>query len=152
MAPSQTCRLKRFCLLVWFENDIDFETDPVDIGNTGFAWYRVTDIIESRERALDEVRSDVVTAWKNAERTKRNADLASEILKEIKGGKSLEALALERDLTVEAVTDVTRQGAPSFPVIAAEQGLRRPGWSQNVGCRWHHTICAGSHQCDRARL
>ena len=43
-----------------FDNDIDYEADPVDIGNTGYAWFRVTDIEESRDRALDEVRDDVV--------------------------------------------------------------------------------------------
>ena len=93
-----------------FDSDIDVEADPIDIGNTGFAWYNVTDIIPSRERELDEVHDDVVAAWKAAERTNRNAALANEILDELEGGKNMQALAEERGLSMESASGISRQG------------------------------------------
>ena len=109
-----------------FDTDIDYEADPIDIGNTGFAWFRVTDIEEARDRALDEVHDDVVAAWKEDERQSRNAELAGEILKEIEGGKSLAAVAEERDLSVATATDITRQVHGDLPASAVEQAFGGP--------------------------
>ena len=109
-----------------FENDIDFEADPVDIANTGFAWFIVTDIVGSRDRTIDEVKDDVIAAWKKDELTNRNAALSAEILKEVKGGKSLEAVATERSLTLETATDVTRQAGGALPASAVQQAFNGP--------------------------
>ena len=109
-----------------FDTDIEFEADPVDINNTGFAWFVVTDIIESRDRAIDEVHNTVIAAWKRDERAKRNAARASEILAETQGGKSLEAVATERNLTLETATGVSRQGADALPSPAIEQVFSGP--------------------------
>ena len=109
-----------------FDTDIDYEADPIDIGNTGFAWFRVTDIEEARDRALDEVHDDVVAAWKEDERKSRNAELAGEILKEIEGGKSLAAVAEERGLNVATATDITRQVHGDLPASAVEQAFGGP--------------------------
>nr|WP_321456971.1 SurA N-terminal domain-containing protein [uncultured Cohaesibacter sp.] len=109
-----------------FDTDVDYEADPVDIGNTGYAWFRVTDIEESRDRTLDEVRDDVVAAWKKDERTNRNAELSGEILKEMESGKSMQAVADERGLTVETATDITRQVHGTLPASAVEQAFAGP--------------------------
>nr|WP_321459145.1 SurA N-terminal domain-containing protein [uncultured Cohaesibacter sp.] len=109
-----------------FDTDIDFEADPVDIGHTGFVWFRVTDIKESRDRALDEVRDAVVAAWKKSERASRNAQLAGDILKEVEAGKSLKAVADERGLTFATATDITRQVHGDLPQSAIEQAFAGP--------------------------
>jgi peptidyl-prolyl cis-trans isomerase D len=109
-----------------FESDIDFEADPVEIDNSGFAWFIVTDIVNSRDRTIDEVKDDVIAAWKKDELTKRNAALSAEILKEVKGGKSLEAVATERGLTMETATDVTRQAGGALPASAVQQAFNGP--------------------------
>ncbi|WP_373236088.1 peptidylprolyl isomerase [Cohaesibacter celericrescens] len=109
-----------------FESDIDFEADPVEIDNSGFAWFIVTDIVNSRDRTIDEVKDDVIAAWKKDELTKRNAALSAEILKEVKGGKSLEAVATERGLTMETATDVTRQAGDALPASAVQQAFNGP--------------------------
>ena len=95
-------------------------------GHSGYAWFRVTDIEASHERALDEVRDDVVAAWKQDERQSRNAELAGEILKEIEGGKSLEAVAEEQGLSVTTATDITRQVHGELPASAVQQAFGGP--------------------------
>ena len=109
-----------------FDSDVDVEADPIDIGNTGFAWYNVTDIIPSRERKLDEVRDDVVAAWKAAERTNRNAALANEILDELEGGKDMQALAEERGLSMESASGISRQGTGDLPAPVVQELFAGP--------------------------
>ena len=119
--PAQADLLKAV-----FENDVDFEADPVDINNTGFAWFMVKNVIDSRDRALDEVRDDVIVAWKKDERAARNAARAADILKEAKGGKSLDAIATERGLTLETAANVARQGSAALPASAVQQAFAGP--------------------------
>ncbi|WP_119307493.1 SurA N-terminal domain-containing protein [Cohaesibacter haloalkalitolerans] len=109
-----------------FDTDVDYEADPIDIGNTGFAWFRVTNIVASRDRDLDEVKDDVVKAWKENERTDRNAVLAGDILKELKAGKTLDDVATERGLTIATATDVTRQVHKDLPASAVDQAFAGP--------------------------
>ncbi|WP_172891554.1 SurA N-terminal domain-containing protein [Cohaesibacter sp. ES.047] len=109
-----------------FDNEIDYEADPIDIGSTGFAWFNVTDIIPDRDRTLDEVRDDVVSAWKAEERRTRNAAKAEEILAEIKAGKSLDAVASDRDLTKQTATDITRRGGADLPTPVVEKAFEGP--------------------------
>ena len=119
-----------------FETDIDYEADPLDVSNSGFAWFQVTDIKESRDRTLDEVKAKVVSAWKKAETAKRNEAVAAEILKELQGGLKLADIAEKRSLTVETANEVTRQGGASLPGAAVDQAFAGP-----VG---HSATAAGS--------
>ncbi|WP_316862574.1 SurA N-terminal domain-containing protein [uncultured Cohaesibacter sp.] len=109
-----------------FETDIDYEADPVDISKSGFAWFRVTDIVPSRDRTLDEVRDDVVAAWKKEERTRRNAELAGNLVKQLQEGKALADIASENGLTVQTATDITRQNGGELPAAAIDQVFGGP--------------------------
>ena len=109
-----------------FDNDVDYEADPVNINNKGFAWFMVKNVIETRDRAIDEVRADVISAWKQDERTKRNADRAAEILKEANSGKSIEAIATERSLDVLSAANLSRQGGGLLPASVIEQVFNGP--------------------------
>ncbi|WP_319531727.1 peptidyl-prolyl cis-trans isomerase [uncultured Cohaesibacter sp.] len=109
-----------------FDNEIDYEADPVDIDNSGFAWFNVTDIIPDRDRTLDEVREDVVAAWKAEERRTRNAALAEEILAELKAGKSIDDIARERELTKQTATEITRRGGADLPNPVVEKVFEGP--------------------------
>nr|WP_321444482.1 SurA N-terminal domain-containing protein [uncultured Cohaesibacter sp.] len=109
-----------------FDNDVDFEADPVEIKDSGYAWFMVKDVIESRERSLDEVRDDVIAAWKKDERAARNAARATAFLKEIEAGKSLEDVAAEQGLSVETVSNVARQGNAALPNAAIQKAFIGP--------------------------
>ncbi|MDN3719477.1 peptidylprolyl isomerase [Roseibium salinum] len=69
-------------------------------------------MIPSRERTLDEVRDDVVAAWKQDQLAKRLNDTAAELLAKAEGGTPLEDLATEAGLEVRTATDLQRN-APS---------------------------------------
>ena len=109
-----------------FDTDVDYEADPIDIGNTGFAWFEVTGITDSRDRTLDEVRPDAIAAWKAEERKTRNATRASELADALKAGKSLDAVAEEKGLEKLTASGVTRQDGGDLPQSAVEQAFNGP--------------------------
>lgn len=119
--PEQTALLTNI-----FDTEIDYEADPIDVANTGFAWFHVKDIIPARDRTLDEVRVKVIDAWKKDERASQNANLASEILKEVQGGLKLEDVASQRNLAFLTAKAITRQGGGSLPGSAIDQAFGGP--------------------------
>ncbi|TLP49048.1 hypothetical protein FDK21_05270 [Cohaesibacter sp. CAU 1516] len=119
--PAQADLLKSV-----FDNDVDFEADPVEIEDSGYAWFMVKDVIESRDRTLDEVRNDAIAAWKKDQRAERNAARAADLLKEVNAGKSLEDVASEQGLTLEKAANVSRQGSAALPTPAVQQAFNGP--------------------------
>ncbi|MCX2722578.1 SurA N-terminal domain-containing protein [Roseibium salinum] len=95
-----------------FDSDIGIENDILQFGERGYLWYDVVEVIPSRERTLDEVRDDVVAAWKQDQLAKRLNDTAAELLAKAEGGTPLEDLATEAGLEVRTATDLQRN-APS---------------------------------------
>lgn len=85
-----------------FNTEIGYETAPVQIGQRGFAWYDVKDIIGARDRTLEEVRETVVTDWKAAQIREKLAVKATEIAARLKDGVTIDTIAAE--LGIEAKT------------------------------------------------
>lgn len=95
-----------------FDSDIGIENDVLQAGEQGFLWYEVAEVTPARDRDLDEVRDDVVEAWKREELAKRLDDTAAELLTRIENGTPLFALASETGLEVKNAQGLTRS-APS---------------------------------------
>jgi len=91
-----------------FDSDIGIENDVLQLGDRGFLWYEVTKVVPSRDRTLDEVRDDVVAAWKTDELAKRLSETASDLLAKAEAGTTMEALASETGLEVKSATGVKR--------------------------------------------
>jgi len=91
-----------------FDSDIGIENDVLQVGDQGFLWYEVTEVTPARDRALDEVRQDVVDAWKQDELTKRLNETAAELLSKVENGTPLFALAAETGLEVKNAQGLTR--------------------------------------------
>ncbi|TYC65622.1 peptidylprolyl isomerase [Stappia sp. BW2] len=91
-----------------FDSDIGIENDVLQFGDQGFLWYDVAKVIPSRERTLDEVRADVIAAWKKDELAKRLSDTAADLLTKAEGGTPFIALAAETGLDVKSAADLKR--------------------------------------------
>lgn len=92
-----------------FQTDVGVEALPVNIGNDGYIWLEVKDIIAERDRTLDEVREKVTADW-IAEQQKIALGARAESLKEraIKG-ETLENIATELGIAVETKAGIRRQ-------------------------------------------
>ncbi|PWW03705.1 peptidyl-prolyl cis-trans isomerase D [Hoeflea marina] len=85
-----------------FESDIGVETPPINMGSEGFLWFEVVDIIEARDRTLDEVRDQVAADWLRQE-TARALDAKADDLKtRVANGETLETVAAELGIAVES--------------------------------------------------
>jgi len=95
-----------------FDSDIGIENDVLQVGDQGFLWYEVSEVTPARDRTLDEVRPDVIEAWKQEELSKRLNDAAETLLAKVENGTPLFALAAETGLEVKNAQGLTRN-APS---------------------------------------
>jgi len=82
-----------------FESEVGQENAPMPTAGGGFVFFEVEGITPARERPLEEVRDKVLADWKAAETTKRLAEKATEIEKQVKdGGTTLDAVATQFSL------------------------------------------------------
>ena len=101
-----------------FNSDVGVDSEPVQIQPGGFVWYEVVNITRSRERSLDEVKAQVETRWQNDQIAARLKAKADEMLAALKAGTSIEKVATDNNLKVEAVADQQRNN-PKPPVSGA---------------------------------
>jgi peptidyl-prolyl cis-trans isomerase D len=99
-----------------FSSDIGVDNEPIQIQGGGWLWYDVTGITPSRDRTLDEVRTQVETRWRNDEIATRLKKKADEMLEKLKAGSKLADLA--EGLKVETV-DGLQRGHTKDPVSQA---------------------------------
>ena len=92
---------------------------------------RVGDVVEARQRPLDEVREQVAQHWRAAEQHRMAEAKAKELAEKVRGGAALAAVAGEAGLTVETPEAVHRasnganQNLPPAlisSIFAAKQG------------------------------
>lgn len=92
-----------------FQTDVGVEALPVNIGNNGFIWLEVKDIVAERDRTLDEVREKATADW-TAEQQKVALGAKAESLKaRVAEGEALEAIAAELGIAVETKVGIRRQ-------------------------------------------
>lgn len=91
-----------------FDSDVGVENDPLQLGDRGFLWYEVTEVIPARDRELAEVRDQVVAAWKKQETEKRLKEKAKDLAEKAKAGADLAVQAEEAGVEVKTATGVSR--------------------------------------------
>lgn len=94
-----------------FGSDVGVENDPLELGDQGFLWFEVTEVIPTRDRDLEEVRDRVVADWKTSETEKRLQAKAAELIAQVEAGATLEALAEVEGLEVKSAPGIQRRGA-----------------------------------------
>ena len=92
-----------------FQTDVGVEALPVNIGNDGFIWLEVKDIVAERDRTLEEVREKATADW-TSEQQKIALGAKAEGLKERAAkGETLDAIAGELGIAVESKVGIRRQ-------------------------------------------
>ncbi|PLX39406.1 MAG: peptidylprolyl isomerase [Hyphomicrobiales bacterium] len=91
-----------------FESDVGLENDPLQLPK-GFLWYEVMDVSPARDRALDEIRNEVVAAWKKEQyQTQANKKVA-DLVTRLNGGETLEQVATDVGVAVQESGRLKRQ-------------------------------------------
>ncbi len=91
-----------------FQSDVGLANPPVEYASDTYAWFEVLDVIAPRDRTLDEVRDDVITAWRNKAIDDKLAADATALAARLKAGETIEAVAAERGLEVLTATALIR--------------------------------------------
>ena len=103
-----------------FGATVGADTEALRSAAGGYVWYEVTAIEAAYDRPLEEIKPRLVTAWVADETAKKVADLASENLKKLEGGATLEQLAETLKSRVETANGLTRAGgSPQATLLGA---------------------------------
>lgn len=74
---------------------------PVSLGNDGYVWFEVGEIIPERDQTLDEVREKVVADWTAEQQAEALAARATELKERVENGETLAAIAEDLGVAVE---------------------------------------------------
>ncbi|NRA89417.1 MAG: peptidyl-prolyl cis-trans isomerase, partial [Rhizobiales bacterium] len=88
-----------------FTSEIDLDNDPLDTISGGLIWFRVVNIIETRDKKLTEVKDDVTALWQSTETDKALLAKAKELSK--KGG-DIDALSNTFADAIKTTTELKR--------------------------------------------
>jgi peptidyl-prolyl cis-trans isomerase D len=99
-----------------FATEPGVEADPLQVEG-GYVWFDVAGITPARDRALDEVKSQIEARWTEDEIANRLKTKAGQILDKVKAGTPLAEAAAAESLKVETQTGIKR-GEPSPPLSA----------------------------------
>jgi peptidyl-prolyl cis-trans isomerase D len=118
-----------------FASDVGVDNDAVKTPDGGYQWFEIVKVDKARQKALDEVRPEVETAWRKDETTRVLAAKAADLVKKIEAGQTLASIAAaEGNLEVKHVARVTRMGAEGLPNDVVPQVFNRPqGGAASVG-------------------
>lgn len=91
-----------------FKTEVGTETQPLNVGREGYAWFEVLDVIPDRDRTLDEVRERVIIDWTAEQQRQTLAKKAEELAERVRKGGDLAAIATELGMAVENKTGLHR--------------------------------------------
>ena len=92
-----------------FQSDVGVENDPVRAGDNAWAFYEVLEVVPDRDRTLEEVRAQVVDAWRLEETTAALGERAEALADRLRGGEPLAEIAAELGTTVSVAEGLKRQ-------------------------------------------
>ena len=105
-----------------FTSDVGVDNDAIQFAG-GYVWYDVLGITPSRERNLDEVRSQVEAKWRDDQVSSKLREKATEMVGKLEHGGTLAEEAAAIGSKVETATgfrrDASPPGVPSGVVTAA---------------------------------
>ena len=90
-----------------FSSEAGADTYPVE-AEGGYVWYQVDGVTPSRDRTLDEVKTEVEQRWRDDQVAKRLKDKAADLLDKAKNGNAFDALATGAGVKVEKAADLKR--------------------------------------------
>ncbi len=111
------------------KGDTGIETDLIELASGGIATVRVDTVDQPRLRPLDEVRDQVIAAWKVEERARRLVALAETYRDEVNSGLALDALATRLGLQLQTGGPVARSEA----LVGATPAFVTEGFTEDKG-------------------
>ncbi|CAN7344403.1 SurA N-terminal domain-containing protein [Neorhizobium sp. LjRoot104] len=84
-----------------FRTEPGVDTIPVSLGNDGYVWFEVRNIVPERDRPLAEVRDKAVADWTAEQQRQALAARATELKGRLDKGETLAAIAAELGVAVE---------------------------------------------------
>lgn len=102
-----------------FETEVGVDNPPVQVGQSDYVWYRVSDITPARDRPLDEVRGQVIGAWTADQLKTQAGDVAKTAAERIRGGEPMETVAESIGAEVKTSQSFQRQATPDGLSAAA---------------------------------
>jgi peptidyl-prolyl cis-trans isomerase D len=90
-----------------FSSDVGVDAYPVE-AEGGYVWYEVEAVTPSRDRKLDEVKTDVEQRWRDDEIAKRLGEKATDLFEKAKNGNAFDALATAAGVKIEKAADLKR--------------------------------------------
>ena len=110
-----------------FEASPGVETEAVELSDGGYAWFDLVSITPERQKAFDEVKSEVRMNYLEAERRKEIASFAAKQAERIKGGETVAKLAKELGGSVVRTPPFKRAHSPAgLPSAAVQQAFGLP--------------------------
>lgn len=94
-----------------FATPVNQDAEPVEVGDSGYAWVRVLAITPERQKPLEEVKSEVEALWAEQERKRLVSDLAAKLAERANAGEAFDKLAAEGGGKLEVAKDFKRFGA-----------------------------------------
>jgi peptidyl-prolyl cis-trans isomerase D len=109
-----------------FNSDVGVDNEPIQFGG-GYVWYDVLGITPSRERPLDEVRSQVEAKWREDQISSKLRAKATEMVQKLEQGGTLAEIAASAGLKVETAADFRRDvSLPNVPSAVITAAFRTP--------------------------
>lgn len=108
------------------------DTQAIEIGDNGFMWFDVLEIIPERQKPLDEVRDEVVEDWKSEETDKQILSVAENIQERVTTGGDFNTVLAEvlptdsigQAQTFSTTEALNRSGqTQDFPATAVQAGF-----------------------------
>ena len=109
--PAATIPAAGNVLNAAFSSDVGVDAYPVD-AEGGYVWYEVEAVTPSRDRKLDEVKTEVEQRWRDDQIAQRLKDKAADLLDKAKNGNAFDALATAAGVKIEKAAGLKR-GATS---------------------------------------
>jgi peptidyl-prolyl cis-trans isomerase D len=107
-----------------FDSDVGVENNAVQLGDDGYAFLDVQEIIPERQRPFEEVREDVAKAWADEETRNRLTAKSDELIAALGKGQTMDDAAQSVGATVKTSPPLKRSGAePGLPISAIAQAF-----------------------------
>lgn len=112
-----------------YDSDIGVDNDTINAAQGGYVWFEVAAIDAARDRKLEEVKDQVVKAWKDQEISKKLRTKADALVKSIKAGRTITEVAKAEKLKTDTAPDVKRTQHPKLPAPVVTRIFTLPSGS-----------------------
>ncbi len=94
-----------------FASDVGVDNEPIATRAGGYIWFDVASITQPRDREFDEAKDKALNAWREDDLAKRLQAKATDLVSQLKAGKSIKDLGAELQRDVKQATGLKRKGA-----------------------------------------